>query len=472
VEQDSGAITVVAGIAAFGSTAFRLDSTGVVDTGYTNTLTGPSQQGAHIALGIRPDGRMLYGTVSYDPKTLKQVAILEQRMPDGARDTSFGVNGGVTFPLDAKEYSCGYADLRVLADGAVVFAVCTTKYTANSATDWLRIFKLDTQGKPVVSFGVDGQFGYAVGASTGLSLLSFADGSLLASVGREIPATDTVPRSSSLLAMRISANGVLTSASTILSENFNDQGLSWCLTALPDASVLITRSHRDSLNGSAMLYRLLPDNSLDASFGVGGAYPLPGVRVSAQTLDANGRLLVAEQDATSTVIARYDLGGAVASTPVVEFYNANLDHYFITADANEAAQIDGGSAGPGWTRTGNTFKSGGSTAVCRFYGSQSLGPNSHIYTLAGSECDGLKQLQATTPATQQRWNFESLDFVSTPPSNGACPGGTAPVYRAYNNGFNRGIDSNHRITSSATAIQEVVNRGWSNEGVVMCAPNL
>jgi len=475
VEQDSGAITVVAGIQRFSSTAFRLDSMGVVDPGYTNTLTGPSQQGAHIALGLRPDGRMLYGTVTYDPNTLKQVAILEQRMPDGARDTSFGVNGGVTFPLDADEYSCGYADLRVLADGAVVFAVCTTMYTANGATGWLRIFKLDTQGRPVVSFGVDGQFGYAVGVSTGLStglsLLSFADGSLLASVGRETPATDTVPRSSSLLAIRIFANGVLTSASTILSENFNDQGLSWCLTALPDASVLITRSHRDSLNGSAMLYRLLPDNSLDASFGAGGAYELPGVRVSALALDANGRLLVAEQDATSTVIARYDLGGAVASTPVVEFYNTKLDHYFITADFSEAAAIDNGSAGSGWARTGNSFKSGGDTAVCRFYGSQSPGPNSHFYTLAGSECDGLKQLQASTPATQQRWNFESLDFISTPASNGTCPGGTTPVYRVYNNGFTRGVDSNHRITSSTAAIQEVVTRGWVNEGVVMCAPN-
>ncbi|MCR4298392.1 MAG: hypothetical protein NUV75_06530 [Gallionella sp.] len=159
------------------------------------------------------------------------------------------------------------------------------------------------------------------------------------------------------------------------------------------------------------------------------------------------------------------------ATTIVEFYNTNLDNYFITADANEAAAIDGGSAGPGWIRTGYMFNSGGSTPVCRFYGSQSPGPNSHFYTLAGSECDGLKQLQAITPTTEKRWNFESLDFVSTPPTNGTCPGGTVPVYRAYNNGFARGVDSNHRITSSQTAIQEVVSRGWSNEGVVMCAPS-
>ncbi|MHB9102289.1 MAG: hypothetical protein ACYC2E_12325 [Sulfuricella sp.] len=158
------------------------------------------------------------------------------------------------------------------------------------------------------------------------------------------------------------------------------------------------------------------------------------------------------------------------ATTVVEFYNTNLDNYFITADANEAAQIDGGSAGPGWIRTGYTFNSGGSTSVCRFYGSQSPGPNSHFYTVGVDECLGLGQQQATTPATEKRWNFESFDFTSTAPTNGTCPASTVPVYRAYNNGFSRGVDSNHRITTSLTALQEVVARGWINEGVVMCAP--
>jgi hypothetical protein len=160
---------------------------------------------------------------------------------------------------------------------------------------------------------------------------------------------------------------------------------------------------------------------------------------------------------------------------VIEFYNTNLDNYFITADAGEAAQIDGGSAGPGWSRTGNTFESGGNTSVCRFYGSQSPGPNSHFYTVDSAECQGLadQQIPAGDPRklTVKSWNFESFDFVSTPPTNGSCPGGTLPVYRAYNNGFSRGVDSNHRITSNLTSIQQQVACGWSNEGVVMCAPS-
>ena len=154
---------------------------------------------------------------------------------------------------------------------------------------------------------------------------------------------------------------------------------------------------------------------------------------------------------------------------VVEFYNPDLDHYFITADAGEAMAIDNGGAGPGWGYTGNTFMSGGTNPVCRFYGSQSPGPNSHFYTADAGECGYLRQIQADTPATAKRWNFESLDFLSTPAANGTCPSEMVPVYRAYNNGFDRGVDSNHRITKSVAAIQEVITRGWKNEGVVMCS---
>jgi hypothetical protein len=154
---------------------------------------------------------------------------------------------------------------------------------------------------------------------------------------------------------------------------------------------------------------------------------------------------------------------------VIEFYHAGLDHYFITADASEVAAVDSGSAGA-WARTGYSFKAGGSTPVCRFYGSLSPGPNSHFYTVSAAECAGLKALQASTPDSQKRWNFEGLNFASTPPVSGLCAGGTMPVYRAYNNGSARGIDSNHRISSSPIALQQVVERGWANEGIVMCAP--
>ncbi len=44
-----------------------------------------------------------------------------------------------------------------------------------------------------------------------------------------------------------------------------------------------------------------------------------------------------------------------------------------------------------------------------------------------------------------------------------------PVYRAYNNGFTGGIDSNHRITANQQVYQTQIAKGWNGEGVVMCA---
>lgn len=155
---------------------------------------------------------------------------------------------------------------------------------------------------------------------------------------------------------------------------------------------------------------------------------------------------------------------------VIEFYHSDLDHYFITANPAEAAAIDSGSAGPGWKRTGLDFSSGGVTSVCRFYGSVSPGPNSHFYTADASECQALKDIQARTPATEKRWNFEGHDFTIETAVNGSCVSGQRPVFRAYNNGAARGVDSNHRISADVAAIEEVLGRGWLFEGVVMCSP--
>ncbi|MBK9606597.1 MAG: hypothetical protein IPO58_09375 [Betaproteobacteria bacterium] len=161
----------------------------------------------------------------------------------------------------------------------------------------------------------------------------------------------------------------------------------------------------------------------------------------------------------------------VPQDSVVEFYNTNLDNYFITANPDEQAAIGNGSAGPGWTTTGDYFNAGGTSLVCRFYGSLTPGPNSHFYTIDPAECQSLKDLQASTPASEKRWNFESNDFASSAPVVGQCAAGSVPVYRAYNNGFTRGVDSNHRITANHAAYLAQVARGWAGEGVVMCAPS-
>ena len=165
---------------------------------------------------------------------------------------------------------------------------------------------------------------------------------------------------------------------------------------------------------------------------------------------------------------------------VVEFYNSILDHYFITGDAHEADLIDNGAAGPGWSRTGESFKGwslGSSeqqaTDVCRFYGSVWPGPNSHFYTLSAPECRFLMDLQEIYPDDGPRWNFEGYVFSGLPPAVNQelpCPDSTTPVYRAYNDGFRKGIDSNHRYAVDKQLLESMANEGWIMEGVAFCSP--
>jgi alpha-tubulin suppressor-like RCC1 family protein len=232
-------------------------------------------------------------------------------------------------------------------------------------------------------------------------------------------------------------------------------------------------SNFDSYPAPAMIPGLGGVISISAGGGSGlalkgdGSVWTWGINTYGQLCDSS-----AVQQATSPVQSLLSLGSIFdrQGEYVIEFYNTTLDHFFITSDPQEAQAIDGGSAGPGWSRTGQAFKAGGDTPVCRFYGSVSPGPNSHFFTASDSECKGLMSLQASTPTTDKAWNFERLDFAIGQVAAGACLLGTAPVFRAYNNGALRGVDSNHRISSSIAAIHQVVARGWINEGVVMCAP--
>src|SRR6185295_884091 len=156
-------------------------------------------------------------------------------------------------------------------------------------------------------------------------------------------------------------------------------------------------------------------------------------------------------------------------TTVTEFYNAPLNHYFVTANLDEAAAIDGGSAGPGWSRTGQTWKAwtGGpipnAAEVCRFYGATDTnastglrrGPNSHFYTLQPGECAAVK--------LDSGWTYEFAGkFWMVKPEGAAasCPSWTQPVYRAYNNRYALN-DSNHRYAVSKAIYDQMLAEGWS-----------
>jgi len=161
---------------------------------------------------------------------------------------------------------------------------------------------------------------------------------------------------------------------------------------------------------------------------------------------------------------------AARTVPVVEYYNATLDHYFITASDLEIAALDSGRF-TGWKRTGETFDTldaaaSGAVPVCRIYLPPGNG-DSHFYSASASECSA-----AVARYPSLVLESSSVMYAALPNAeSGACGAEWTPVYRLWNNR----ADGNHRYTSNVAVRDAMVARGYIAEGygpdsVTMCAP--
>jgi hypothetical protein len=155
-----------------------------------------------------------------------------------------------------------------------------------------------------------------------------------------------------------------------------------------------------------------------------------------------------------------------AAVDVIEFFNVGLDHYFLTAVADEATAIDRGVAGPGWARTGFTFRAyaagteaPGALPVCRFFGTPGLGPSAHFFTADAAECEIVK--------ANPRWLHEGVAFRALVPASGQCAAGTTPVVRFFWPGAVV-LEARHRYVKDPAEIARMRSAGWTEEGAVFC----
>lgn len=164
-------------------------------------------------------------------------------------------------------------------------------------------------------------------------------------------------------------------------------------------------------------------------------------------------------------------GASAQTATAVEYYYAAWDYYFVSAFADEIAVLDGGAFGGVWKRTGQTFPvwtddSSGALATCRFFSTNFAPKSSHFYTPGAGECAGLK--------SNPDWQFESISFyLKLPDAAGACPAGTAVLYRLYNQGM--GGAPNHRYTTDRGTFLHMQDLGWvfegnGNTGAFACVP--
>lgn len=225
---------------------------------------------------------------------------------------------------------------------------------------------------------------------------------------------------------------------------------------------------------------------LSSTGGVRGAQFVGTTTVGASYYHSIGRAFnAAHQDDGSLIAAINGPAGCAlqrltsdtgrTEAAMFEYYHPTLDHYFLTLDGLEAQVLDA-NPGYGWKRTGQTFGAWmpqaipGGTVTCRFYGDLKAGPNSHFYIPEGAGCSGLQQLEAAAPIGTKAWRLEGRTFTVREAFGGSCPANLDPIYRLYNRGFERGIDSNHRYTDSSAVADAMVKAGWVKEGIAFCLP--
>jgi hypothetical protein len=135
---------------------------------------------------------------------------------------------------------------------------------------------------------------------------------------------------------------------------------------------------------------MFPDYQLDTivtfvPYAEGTFGPLPvgqyAATTSVRAFNAANVLYKVCPDTPWTLIVYADDG----LSPVIEYYYAALDHYFITQFKDEIAALDAG-AHPGWVRTGQSFLAyrpgeGAGQPVARYYGLPSAGLDTHFFTL-------------------------------------------------------------------------------------------
>jgi hypothetical protein len=175
-----------------------------------------------------------------------------------------------------------------------------------------------------------------------------------------------------------------------------------------------------------------------------------------------------------------NFGGSNVLLPVtrvtaVEYYNAALDHYFISDLAADIDALDSQRI-TGWARTGQTIpvwpaSFGLLNGVCRFYIPPEHG-NSHFFSASAAECHDVSQ-RVATDANYSGYVLETTEafFVALPFADGTCPTHWRPVYRLWNNR----PDSNHRYTMDPAIKAQMLSRGYLAEGygpdaVAMCSP--
>ncbi len=407
--------------------------------------------------------------------------------PSGQLDAAFGSGGMIVLDVPAPPGLPKYYATRAVEqpDGKLVVAGWSPNGSGRAA--FALAIRLSTGGTLDRGFGTDGFAMIPMGQDGALTITSIArgpDGKLVLGGSRTSASIEP-------LLLRLTASGTLDTS-------FGTAGVTVGIPGHPSAEIVDLLAQGDgrlvafnsvepqyNVHAGAFLSRYDQHGFIDTSFGVDGILKLDGFgRAGALAQQADGKWIAGGALAPGTPAeGPYNQPFALTrivpgAQSVIEYYRADVDHYFVTSNPLEIADLDRGIH-PGWTRTGQAFQVFGSAdaatvpakPVCRFYIPPSRG-DSHFFSVSAAECAAVDALTLTDP-NYAGYVYETPKafFASMPDTTtGACAGGSKAVYRVWNSR----VDSNHRYTIDRTIRDAMVAKGWIAEGygpmaVAMCS---
>jgi uncharacterized delta-60 repeat protein len=466
--QPDGKIAVFAweGVgAAYRTIALRFSADGRVDETFGEHGYAIIHEGAPsspISVALQSDGSYI-ALVASTPAGF----VLAKMTSSGVSDSTFGVNGGVVVPISIMPLA-----VAVQTNGRIV--VSGSREVSEGPTRQAFLVGVRSDGEVDTTFGTNG---VAVSNAPNQFLPSRA---LAIQADQKVVVGGGVSpdfEHSDFGLIRFSANGMQ-------DVNFGEGGVARTpingaptarvrgLTLMPNGKIVAV-GYGVEVSFAGLAARYDQNGVLDPQFGTGGISLVPAPR-GAQLFDG-----VAVLSDASLAVNGAGSGATLAkllpdpTLDAIEFYNAALDHFFLSAAPQEVHDLDFG-VHRGWARTGLGFKvftAGHSVAdVARIYIPPGHG-DSHFFTADPVELSQIKAKIASDP-NYSGYIIESQHvFAVTPPDAiGACPPEFVPVYRLWN----QRADSNHRYTTSIVQRTLMIGRGYLSEGsgplgVVMCA---
>lgn len=401
-----------------------------------------------VAAAVQANGKIIAAGPGVNPLNGKALIKVVRYNPDGSVDPTFGA-GGVVYTGLGTSFDLFHA-IALQPDGKILLA-------GNGLTQW-SVVRLTSTGLLDLGFGNSGRF--LVNEPSGASLNAIAvqpNGAIV--LGGQISGNFGLVRVTAAGSLDLSFNAI---GSTIRGFAGNSSSSIASLAISPTGQIIAAGSAGSGSNANIALAALLPDGSLDPTFGKGGQVITPiGGSSSSQRIKvlADGKLMLAaivNASQSQVGLVRYNANGTLdGSFGAGGIVNQGFMDSVAPADMVIAA--DGSLL-----VAGNDLSTANQSFVARFTAAGALDP---IFGSAGSRFFAMGPQGGTVAALLLMADGSAMAAGSSngdfglPPDFALAHILTVGTYLRLDPASDSGTSNSDGITNVADPLLDMIGRG-------------